>query len=324
MPLSKKLDASVLPELKDLHLDINLSSELIKKIEYKSLEQAYNLLKNHLNKSSFQIATSESLTAGLIMSTLVRIPFGGWHKYGCFGVYDTDAKRVFNSVEVDDVYTHTCAKEMAIGILKNSNATLALAVTGNAVPFYKDIKKLGEVFIGIAGYVKNKKTNKVEIIYTTKSINSCLEEGGNTNKKISDKCNEWILSQDNGKQFAPVYATTEISATIRNFTVYQALKECNAFLEKNKKSLIVPDFINERKKQNQINTINCYHKNIPIAKYPEVGKLKQTCISANTCTYSNKCYRKGTNEYIVSKKYLFKKNLTKTKFLKKTKFLEKT
>ncbi len=75
MSLSKKLDSSVFPDLKDLHLDINLSSELIKKIEYKSLEQAYNLLKNHLNKTSFQIATSESLTAGLNYVNISKNPF---------------------------------------------------------------------------------------------------------------------------------------------------------------------------------------------------------------------------------------------------------
>ena len=42
-----------------------------------------------------QIATSESLTAGSIMSILVDIPWGGFLKYGCFGVYDTDAKTRF-------------------------------------------------------------------------------------------------------------------------------------------------------------------------------------------------------------------------------------
>jgi hypothetical protein len=31
-----------------------------------------------------QVATAESLTAGLIMSTLVDIPWAGYLKYGCF------------------------------------------------------------------------------------------------------------------------------------------------------------------------------------------------------------------------------------------------
>ena len=65
----------------------------------------------------------------------------GWCKYGCFGVYDTDAKRVFNSVKVDDVYTHTCAKEMAVGLLKNSNATLAISVTGKCYALFSDLEK---------------------------------------------------------------------------------------------------------------------------------------------------------------------------------------
>ena len=84
------------------------------------------------------------------MSTIVDIPWCGWAKYGYTGVYDTDAKRVFNGVGVDDVYTQRCAKEMAVGLLKNSNATIALAVTGNAMPDPDKVQKLGEVFIGVA------------------------------------------------------------------------------------------------------------------------------------------------------------------------------
>ena len=72
-------------------------------------KSAYDLLVtlNGLATSTkwHQIATSESLTAGMIMSTLVDIPWAGYLKYGGFAVYDTDAKRVFNGVTVDDVYT---------------------------------------------------------------------------------------------------------------------------------------------------------------------------------------------------------------------------
>ena len=125
-------------------------------------EKAHTLLKkiNKIARDStweiqHQIATSESLTGGLIFSTLVNVPEVGWAKYGSFGVYDTNAKRISLGVKTKDVYTHQCAKEMAIGVLKNSNASLAISITGNAMPLQdkpEDMRKLGEVFIGIAGY----------------------------------------------------------------------------------------------------------------------------------------------------------------------------
>ena len=89
-------------------------------LRYKSRCDALDLLRILVDRTGtgkpIQIATSESLTGGLIMSTLVDIPFGGQHKYGSTVVYDTNAKRVLNNVTVEDVYTHRCAMEMAIGL----------------------------------------------------------------------------------------------------------------------------------------------------------------------------------------------------------------
>jgi nicotinamide mononucleotide (NMN) deamidase PncC len=67
----------------------------------------------------------------------------GDHKYGAFSVYNTDAKRVFLGLRVENVYTRRCAKEMAEGILKNSNATIGIAVTGNAMPYPENKEMLG-------------------------------------------------------------------------------------------------------------------------------------------------------------------------------------
>ena len=121
----------------------------------------------------FQVGTAESLTGGLMFSTLVDIPIGGSYKYGCFGVYDTDAKRVFLGVKVSDVYTHLCARQMAEGVLKNSNASLAIAVTGNARPYQvidgqSEANKIGEVFIGVACYA-----GENEIASHTYAMNFC-------------------------------------------------------------------------------------------------------------------------------------------------------
>ncbi len=176
--------------------------------------------------------TAESLTAGLIFSTLVDIPFGGKHKYGCFGVYDTDAKRVFLGVEVEDVYTHKCAKEMAVSALKNSNASIAISVTGNAKAGTKassatldaKLDKLGEVFIGIAGYSDE---NKIKV--ATNVYNFCHG---------IDTCHDY---NDSNKSY-------QISMYVRYATVAQALKDCHSFLEQNK-DLMIPSFISKNRIQ---------------------------------------------------------------------------
>ena len=205
-----------------------------------------------------QIATAESLTGGLIFSTLVDIPFAGWAKYGCFGVYDTDAKRIMLGVSVEDVYTHLCVKQMAIGILKNTNATIAIAVSGNAMATPQHKQQIGEVFIGIAGYKNN------EIILSTQVYNFCED--------IEKTCGQWFhdnkykmqlvkhfTSQDTngisetGKNlgiqqrqiYAPSQLTEMIASYVRNKTTQEAFVLCKQFVIQN--NLDIPVFINNDK-----------------------------------------------------------------------------
>lgn len=216
-----------------------------------------------------QVCTSESLTAGMIMSTLVDIPFGGYLKYGCFGVYDTDAKRVFNGVSVDDVYTHRCAKEMAVGILNNSNATLAIAVTGNAMPLNPDADMLGEVFIGIAGYKNN------QIIYETYAINACNESLSNEFKGV---CKTWYETIKKLGKYNPRDRTALVSQYIRNYTTINALDLCLKFVKTHNPE--VPDFIIDRKRTNEIQSSGT-HTNIPTNKYSI--NLIERCVSETEC-----------------------------------------
>lgn len=207
-----------------------------------------------------QLASSESLTCGLIMSTLVDIPWGGYLKYGCFGVYDTDAKRVFNGVTTEDVYTHECAEQMAVGILNNSNATLAIAVSGNAMPYGADKLKLGEVFIGIAGY---KTDGTIQVI--SKVINACNSDNYSTMQKY---CKDWVhvleLKADDGEtnkyKFNTRTKTATICKLIRYYTVIAAYQMCIDFINKFDPAPI--DYVFERriKPPDMIN--------IPANKYP--------------------------------------------------------
>ena len=292
---------SKFPSLVELNTDDD-ELMLIYKLEEYVMEYGRRLLEkiteiSNVRNVSLQVATSESLTAGLIMSSLVNLPIGGWAKYGCFGVYDTDAKRVFNNVTVDDVYTHTCAKEMAIGLLKNSNATLAISVTGNAMPYFKDLTKLGEVFIGVAGYIKE--GDSVKIVYQTRSVNQCLNPTiSEMEKIINQKCNEWVKEQPTENDYAPRPMTALISRLIRNYTAITAMDFAVNFLKKLEQNLIVPDFIKESKKINNA-VINKKHNNIPQSKYPVRDRLEIICKNKeDECSKHKSQYGKrwGKNE----------------------------
>jgi len=266
------------------------NEKMVNQMKREAQKSAYNLLilLNKQNQKKWkdktyvghQVATAESLTAGLITSTLVDIPFGGYLKYGCFGVYDTDAKRTFIGVKNEDVYTHKCAKEMAIGTLKNSNATISIAVSGNAMPLNEDYKRLSETFISIAGY-KDDNT----IVYTTKSVNSCMDSNGEF-KKV---CMKWYSTIDiNKHKYNPRHLTALISQCIRYDIVRIALDLALAFIKENE--LVVPGFIEERKEKNK-------QKILPSDKY--VSSMSEVCVETDggSCENSERSKRKdGENE----------------------------
>ncbi len=205
-----------------------------------------------------QIATSESLTCGLIMSTLVDIPWAGYAKYGGFGVYDTDAKRVFNNVKIDNVYTHKCASEMAVGVLKNSNATIAISVTGNAMPLNEHIDMLGEVFIGIACYNADD-----QIIFETTVMNACDDF-----KELTNTCSKWYKTIDDDKNRRTHNKradTAAISKEIRYYTVLKAYEQCIDFI--NKYNPCVPQKILDRKALNDKKNAKGIHIHIPSPRF---------------------------------------------------------
>ena len=183
---------------------------------------------------SFQIATAESLTAELIFSTLVDIPWGGYLKYGGFSVYDTDAKRKFLGVTIDNVYQLDCAKELALGVLNNSNATIAIAVSGNAMPgSHNTVDMLGEVYFAIAGYSSDNK-----IIYSTSIVNIC------DLYKIKE-CEHWVEGFTQ-HTYPQRHETTIINKAVRYYTAFHAYKLCNEFIAVN--DIIIPDFKIKNKK----------------------------------------------------------------------------
>ena len=205
--------------------------DVVSQAKDRAHKSAYDLIKTLLAKSTektpLQVATAESLTGGYMFSTLVDVPQGGKVKYGCFSVYDTDAKRIFLGVEIKDVYTHRCAQEMAVGVLKNSNATFAVAVTGNAMPWQgqgseNEIRKLGEVFIGIAGYGSNN-----TIVVETHAYNFC---NGN---EAAQTCKIWyqtVTRENSLAQMKAVPVTEEFKKSLDGYNEYIVTSQVAAYI----------------------------------------------------------------------------------------------
>ena len=85
---------------------------------------------------------------------------------------------------------------MAIGALKNSNASIAISITGNAMPNQTnpdDMKKLGEVFIGVAGYKLDSKGNPI-IHVETKALNMCKQNPMDPTSGKKDICSNWYVN----------------------------------------------------------------------------------------------------------------------------------
>lgn len=267
--------------------------DILNDARIKAHRAAYKLIKELSTSADWnkgyvhQVATAESLTAGLIFSTIVDVPFGGAHKYGCLGVYDTDAKRIFLGVKVENLYTHRCAREMAEGILKNSNASIAISVSGNAMPNqgvdkFDEIAKLGEVFIGVAGY-KNDGT----ILCETFVYNFCVEHSNALNL-----CKLWhdtiiqksqISKIPEAKARVPQLAsgfndfitTSFVSNYIRNKTAEIALLKALKFIKKNK--LAVPSFLQSDRPRHESDENPCNNKLLERTR----TSLKTECINAN-------------------------------------------
>ncbi|MBT7070617.1 MAG: CinA family protein [Anaerolineae bacterium] len=185
-----------------------------------------NLKERHLN-----VATAESLTSGMIVSSLVNVPFYGAYVYGGFATYDSDAKRVFLGVRVGNVYTRECALEMAAGTLVHSRALVSVAVTGEAGPVPKeDLTSLGVVDVAIS--IRTEKPLGDSAIpedpefpqtYTTlyKRINVCEEDGREQTRNLCEKYKVEATEDEQGFVSPGVLSLTR--KLIRQDTVLNAL-----------------------------------------------------------------------------------------------------
>lgn len=111
---------------------------------------------NLLSNSNKKLAVAESCTGGLISHRMTSIAGSSSYYLGGVTSYANSMKTTYLDVEEDMISTQGAvsedvAKAMAQGMLKKSNADIALSVTGIAGPGGgSEEKPVGTVFIGMA------------------------------------------------------------------------------------------------------------------------------------------------------------------------------
>jgi nicotinamide-nucleotide amidase len=109
-----------------------------------------------LQSAGATLATAESLTAGLVASTLAEVPGASDVLRGGLVAYATDVKVSVLGVDariVDryGVVSAPCAEAMAVAARDLFGATWAVSTTGVAGPDRQDDKPPGTVFVAVAG-----------------------------------------------------------------------------------------------------------------------------------------------------------------------------
>jgi len=247
-------------------------AQLVLELEKEALSQALKT-KQTLCQFGLNLVTAESLTSGMIASTLTSIPGMGGHLYGGFVVYDTDAKRKWLEVQTKGVYSRETAREMAIGALNNSRAMVSVAVTGNAMPTPDNLDMQGVVDIAVCLRVGGDKHHR-----KSKRVSLCKMS------KLSDMCQLWKESQ-NQNMYAPLHLTQILLKGIRLATTTSAL----AFLV---------DSLNKWKEK-----INQISKPLKLEKYDgtfsacgEPSKVIRNWLDRDVTDDSGDC-KEGSNEF---------------------------
>lgn len=107
-----------------------------------------------LKDRNLKVATAESCTGGMIAAALTELPGASdWVDRG-FVTYNNTAKHEMLGVsqsilEKYGAVSNDCVAQMVVGALKNSNAQVAVAVSGIAGPGGEEPgKPVGTVFLG--------------------------------------------------------------------------------------------------------------------------------------------------------------------------------
>lgn len=206
------------------------SKRVIEKLKSDMFGAAFEL-KKKLSQHGINLVTVESLTSGLIASSLTDIPGDGSVLYGGHIVYDTDAKRMWSGVTTRGVYSEKTASQMAVGTLIRSRAIVCISVTGHAMPLFEDRDKIGMVDVGVAIRVKNLSAipehyvrfdHAKDVLVSTCRIEFC------ENKNFKPLCEAWKkLHSETGteRKYPPWQLTSLISDAVRLYTTKVAMEK---------------------------------------------------------------------------------------------------
>ena len=113
-----------------------------------------NRLVQTLKDKGLTISTAESLTAGMVASTIVKVPGASAVFKGGFITYANSAKIGIlgipeEIIKTKGVVSADCAKAMASAACRLAETDIAIATTGNAGPDVHEYRPVGRVFIAI-------------------------------------------------------------------------------------------------------------------------------------------------------------------------------
>nr|WP_256368025.1 MULTISPECIES: CinA family protein [unclassified Ruegeria] len=113
------------------------------------------------------IATAESCTGGMVAAALTDIPGSSAVVDRGFVTYTNAAKKDMLGVLAETLNAHGAvseevAREMADGALRNSQAQLAVSITGIAGPGGSEFKPEGRVCFGLARDGRDTQTETIE------------------------------------------------------------------------------------------------------------------------------------------------------------------
>ncbi|WPM31945.1 nicotinamide-nucleotide amidohydrolase family protein [Hydrogenobacter sp. T-2] len=119
-----------------LKLFVERYKDFIYAIGKESMEEVVGKL---LREKGLKLATAESCTAGLLSARLVNVPGSSQYFLGGFVVYANELKTKLLGVEEEALRKHGAVSEevcrqMAIGVLEETDADIAIAITGISGP----------------------------------------------------------------------------------------------------------------------------------------------------------------------------------------------